>query len=121
MKPATQNIEIYKGDDFSIFFRIREKLANGDPGSYVDLTGAVGKAQIRQTEDTATVAAEFTVTIGDQVATPGSVLCTLTGAVTGALSITSPAKWDVQLTHADGKVRTYLAGSVTLIKEVTRV
>lgn len=121
MKPATQNIEIYKGDDFSIFFRIREKLANGDPGNYVDLTGAVGKAQIRQNEDSTTVDAEFTVTIGDQVQTPGAVLCELSSIQTGALSITSPGKWDVQLTHADGKVRTYLAGTVTLIKEVTRV
>lgn len=121
MKPATLNIEIYKGDDFSLFFRIREKLANGDPGPYLNLTGSTGKAQIRQTEDTATVAAEFTVTIGDQVATPGAVLCELSSALTGALTITNPGKWDIQLTHADGKVRTYLAGSVTLIKEVTRV
>lgn len=121
MKPATLNIEIFKGDTYTLFFRVREKLADGSLGDYIDLTGATAKSQIRQSEDSSTVLGEFTATIGDQVATPGSVLLTLTAAETTALALTQNGVWDVQITYADGKVRTYLKGTVTLLKEVTRV
>lgn len=118
MKPATQNIEIYKGDTFQLFFRIRNRLPNGDPGDYVNLTGQTPKAQIRATEATASVLAEFTATLGDQTTFPGSVLLELSAATTTSLA--SGGVWDVQLTNGSGQVRTYLKGQVTLLPEVTR-
>lgn len=119
-KPATLDIEVYKGDDFSVFFRVRELNQDQTPGAYVNLTGGTGKAQVRQTEDNANVEAEFTVTLSNQTTTPGGVLCELSSAQTSAFAFTTGV-WDVQVTGADSKVKTYLKGKVTVIKEVTRV
>lgn len=120
MKPAPLDIEIYKGDTFELFVRVRERLSNGDPGDYVDLTGATGKAQIRATEASNTVDAEFTVTLGNQITTPGSVYLSLSTAQTTALAATTSSKWDFQITFADAKVRTLLKGTATVLAEVTR-
>ena len=119
MKPATHNIEIYKGDTYTKFIRIRSKDENGDPGPYVDLTGATPKAQIRLNEDDTEVKAEFTATLGNQTTFPGSINLLLTATQTRALTAVNHV-WDMEVTHADGSVRTYLKGSVTVIKEVTR-
>jgi hypothetical protein len=120
MKPADYNIEIYKGDTYELFVRVRERLANGDPGDYLDLTGATGKAQVRASEASPTVVAEFTVTLGNQTLTPGAVLLSLSSAETTAMVLASAGRWDFQITFADGKVRTLLRGTATLILEVTR-
>lgn len=115
--PAQKNITIYQGDTYELIFRLKD--TNGD---YVNLTGCTAKSQIRATASTGTVAAEFTATILTQSgATLGGVSLTLSAATTGALSLTTPGVWDVQLTWPDNTVRTYLAGTVTLTREVTRV
>lgn len=123
MQPAPQDLSIYQGDSFDFFFRVRER--DWDPftetytaGPYVDLTGWTGKSQIRQTHEATDILAEFTVTFSNQATTPGGVLLTLTPAQTVAL----PAKgvWDVQLTNTAGEIRTFIAGSVTTSREVTR-
>lgn len=119
MKPATHNIEIYRGDTYTKFLRIRAKDENGDPGPYVDLTGSTPKAQIRLTEDDPDVAAEFTAVLGNQTTFPGSVHLSLTDTQTRGLDAVNHV-WDMEITHADTSVRTYLKGSVTVLKEVTR-
>ena len=119
MKPATHNIEIYRGDTYTKFIRIRSKDENGDPGPYVDLTGGTPKAQIRLNEDAVDVEAEFTATLGNQTTFPGSIHLSLTPTQTRGLDPVNHV-WDMEVTHADSSVRTYLKGSVTVIKEVTR-
>jgi hypothetical protein len=119
MKPPTFNIEIYQGDTFSMFLRIRALDANGDPGNYLDLTGSTAKAQVRANAAADPPDAEFTCTLGNQSTVPGSLFVELSPAQTAAL--TGNGVYDVQITHADGRIRTYLAGTTTLIKEVTRV
>lgn len=116
MLPVNQNLSIYKGDTFVYTFKLRTKTATGQPGAYVDLTGCTAKAQIRASQDDATVMAEFATATGG---TTGSVTLTLSPTQTAAL--TSNGVWDAQITFADGTVKTYLAGTTTVVKEVTRV
>lgn len=118
--PTQVNFDVYKGDTFTWWFRLRDRLSSGAPGDYMDLTGATAKAQIRASEDAGTVLAEFTCTIGDQSnsATKGKVTLSLTSTQTTAL--TSSGVWDVQLTWPDDTVKTYFKGNANLVKEVTR-
>jgi hypothetical protein len=123
MQPAEHNITIYRGDNFELFVRLREKTWNAAtntfiPGAYLDLTGQTGKAQLRQDEDSTTVAAEFTVDLGNQSTTPGSAYIRLTATQTAGLTITS-GKYDLQFT-VGGETLTYLRGNVTITKDVTR-
>lgn len=116
MLPVNRNLTIYKGDTFDFTFKLRTKGAFGAPGDYVDLTGATAKAQIRASQDDTTVMAEFTCSTGDDT---GSVSLQLSPTQTAAL--TGNGVWDVQITFADGAIKTYLAGTTTVVKEVTRV
>lgn len=118
MKPAAKDISIYRGDSYSLFFRVR-KRTNEAPGDYIDLTGTTPKAQIRANEAAAEVLAEFAASLGDQVNFPGSVLLTLTPTQTAALPL-SGGKWDVQIAFSATDVRTYLKGAVTVEDQVTR-
>lgn len=118
--PVGRNLSIYKGDSYEFSFRLRERDEAGAPAGYVNLTGCTAKAQIRATEDSSTVIAEFATEIptqsGDDL---GRVNISLTSADTSASGFVN-GKWDVQITWPDGKVKTYLSGSVTVTKEVTR-
>lgn len=115
MKPGTLDLEVYRGDSFELFGRIRTTTA----GSYLDLTGWVGIAQIRSDPDSDSVIESFSVTLGNQSTAPGSVFVRLTAAQTSDLAFTS-AQWDLQFTLPDGTVRTYLKGKVTLNKDISR-
>lgn len=119
MKPATLNLDIYRGDSKDVYFRVRDKNTDGSPGPYKVLTGATPKSQIRADKNNPAVLAEFTASLDDQVARPGGVLLHLTGAQTTAIT-PDTAVWDVQVTHANGDVTTYLAGTVTITGDVTR-
>ena len=124
MIPVSRNLTLYQGDSYSFTFRLRERSSQGDPGNYVDLTGVEAKAQIRQSESSSGVAAEFTATIPDQTVAEdtGRVILSLIPAETAALNLTNSAGvWDVQLTFPDGTIKTYLRGGIKVIKEVTRV
>lgn len=118
--PVGKNLSIYKGDSYAFTFRLRARDLDGTPGEYVNLTGCTAKAQIRATEDSSTVIAEFDTEIptqsGDDL---GRVNISLPSATTGGAGFVN-GKWDVQITFTDGTVKTYLAGSVTVTKEVTR-
>lgn len=127
MKPATQDIEIYRGDAFSMFFRIRRKNADGTDGAYEDLTSWSGIAQIRATTDDSTKIADFVVTFSDQTLYPGGCLISLTAATTSTLTFTGTGNtkaigvYDVQLTNTLGEPNTFLTGAVNLTKDVSRV
>lgn len=111
--PATKNITIYQGDTFVFPFRV--KTRSGINTVPVDLTGASAQAQIRAKDGT--ILAEFAAEITDPL--EGQVRLTLSNTQTAAL--TQKGIWDCQIIRADGTVKTYLAGQVSLAKEVTRV
>lgn len=125
MKPGKYDLEVYQGDTFRRTLRLRSRVLDVDgvtwiAGDYIDLTGYTGKAQFRETVLAADVAAEVTVTIGDQATLLGSVNLALTPIQTGALAKTG-YKWDLQLTDPSGDVNTYLKGDVTVEPEVTHL
>lgn len=124
MQPAEHPIKIYRGDSYELFVRLREKVWSSAtntfvPGDYIDLTGMTGKAQLRETKDSSTVAAEFAVTLGNQSTTPGAAYMRLTPALTSGLTIDS-GFYDLQFTDGSADVQTYLAGNVEILKDVTR-
>lgn len=121
MKPAPLDIDVYRGDFWSLFFRVRKRDAAGVLIGYEDLTGWTGISQIRETEDSVALLAEIMVTFSDQVAYPGGVLLSMSGTVTSGLNFLKPAKWDVQLTNTLGEPNTFLKGNATLDKDVSRV
>lgn len=115
MTPLTRNLVIYRGDTFSltVTFKTETLVANVlDP---VDLTGATARAQIRPTADSDEVLAEFDCEVDGPT---GTVTVTLTPEQTTDLV---NGLWDLQLTFSSGVVRTFLKGSVTTLKEITRV
>jgi hypothetical protein len=124
VQPAAKDIVLYQGDDYSFFFRVRERVWDDFtnqwvPGNYVNLTNWSGKSQIRATASSGTILAEFTVVFPNQATTPGGVLLQLTDTQTAAL-VNPTAVWDVELVNTTNERRTFIAGIVTVIPEVTR-
>lgn len=117
MLPASRNLTIYAGDTFEMSVRLREKTVDGLPGNPVNLAGCTPKSQIRATEDSSTVIAEFSCAL-DTDPTTGIINVSLAASTTATLV---GGVWDLQLTFPDGKIRTYVKGNVSVQKEVTRV
>ncbi len=122
--PALRNLMIYRGDTFDILFRLRTRILNAQgqfiDGPFVDLTGAVAKAEIRAPNGDLVVA--FTCTIPPQNVPDnvGKVELTLSPAQTTLLPIrTVNDNWDFQVTTSTGRRKTYLKGVVIYDGEVT--
>ncbi len=115
MIPANYPITIFQGDDFDLIFRVKN-----DDGVYIDLTGFFPVAQIRETTDSPDILAQFNATLSNQTVSPGGVILTLTPQQTEELPRTGGV-WDVQLENSiRTEIRTYLAGRVTVLEQVTR-
>lgn len=125
MRPVTRKIEIYQGDTFVFYFRIRTKVYDEQvlawiPSNYLDLTGSTVLAQVRASVASSVVLATFSATLTNQTTTPGGITLTLTPTQTSALPSTGGV-WDVQVTNGSGVVRTYINGEVAVLQEVSRV
>ena len=116
-RPGSYPLELYRGDTYRKRFRLNSKAPDGTPVP-LDLTGWKGKAQIRPSFG-GEILVEFTVTIEDQVESPGQFTIYATDEVTATLQAPTGV-WDVQFTKA-GEVRTMLAGSVVILPDVTRL
>lgn len=111
--PAILNITIYQGDTYEQTFRFR--LSDG---TYMNLAGYTGSAEIRRVPSEDIVLATFTVTMLED---NESLQISLTPEETAALTVgRRPYSWDLQLVDSEGFVTTYLAGSVRILEEVTR-
>lgn len=128
MQPYQQDVTSWRGDYYAAAFRVRSRvwnpmLNNGtggwEPGPYKDLTGWTGDYQLRDDPDTTTAAATGVVEILDQVTYLGGVRYHLPG--TAVVDLAGPYFYDVQLTDPDGNPRTFVAGTHTFDKDVTRV
>lgn len=120
MIPASYDLTVYQGDTFSKTFRIRQLNADLTLGAYLNLTGYVGAAQVRTSPSANSVLATFTVTLEDQTSYTGGVTISLTSTITAGLAVTTSCVWDLQLTSPAGKVTTYVAGTFSVVAEVTR-
>jgi len=109
MAPGKYNLTLYRGDTFAQTFRF---LTGGVPE---DLAGTTFTAQVREYPN-ASVSADFTVTVDDALS--GEVTIAMADTVTATLP-SRGGSWDLEGT-AGGEVRTRLAGSITLVEDVTR-
>lgn len=124
MIPAVHNITIKRGDTYSLFCRARDKVWDAPSGTYVpgpykDLTGYVGSCQLRPSEDSTSVSATPTVELGNQSTAPGSFFVRLTDDETAAITDLNGV-YDVQFVTPAGETYTYVGGTWTLSKDVTR-
>lgn len=108
--PAKLNYKIVRGDDFADVVTIKE----GDPAAPVDVSTRTYTAQVRSTPDGDVVA---TFSIDMSSAASGEVGYTLADTVTAEMS--GQYVWDFQQTTS-GVIRTLMAGSFTVEKDVTR-
>lgn len=119
MLPGKQDFEHYRGDTFGATVELHEKTPEGEEGPVLDLTDAEVNAQLRVDEDTPDPDfIAFVATIQDPP-TLGRVRLALAKATTTQMSGTY--KWDLQVTWPSGEDKTYLAGTFTITKDVTRV
>jgi hypothetical protein len=101
--PVVKHLAVYRGDTWSVGFRF---LRGGEP---LNLTDAVVEAEARS---------------GVGVRTPLTV--TVTNAADGRSSLSLPAglkagqyHYDVEVTEADGTIKTWVRGRITLWRDVT--
>lgn len=116
MLPAVDDINIYRGDSVRLVRTLKTSDAEDVLSPYI-LTGCIPKGQIRTSEAPSEVLAEFECSLADQVTDPGTVYLVIEAGVTDMFP--STARWDFQLTHPDGTVRTYCQGKVTAQGQVT--
>jgi hypothetical protein len=117
--PAHFPIALYQGDSFKLFFRVKVRDTEGVV-DYQSLAGSTPKAQIRATADTTgTPMAEFTCTLANQTTTKGGCTIELSTSQTAGITAVSGV-WDCEILYSDGEKKTFLAGPVTITKQVTR-
>jgi hypothetical protein len=124
MKPGAFDLDVYQGDTYERTFRLRQRVLDVDgvtyiPGAYLDLTGYTARSQIRDTPIAASISATATVTVLNQVTTPGGIKVVFSAAQTAALA-NAKYFWDLEITSPSAVVSTVLAGAVNVTQEVTR-
>ena len=109
--PATQDLTITRGDTETIVVTLTT-----DGTTAIDITGRTYTAQLRSTPDISVISASFTCTVTNGAA--GQVTCVMTSTASAELS---PGffYWDLQ-ENASGTISTVLAGTVTVLADVTR-
>lgn len=109
--PATQDLTITRGDTETIVVTLTT-----DGTTAIDVTGRTYTAQLRSTPDISVISASFTCTVTNGAA--GQVTCVMSSTASAELS---PGffYWDLQ-ENASGTISTVLAGTVTVLADVTR-
>ena len=110
-QPADQDLTITRGDTETLVVTITT-----DGSTAVDITGRTYASQIRSQQDSTTIKASFTCTVTSGAA--GEVTCVLSSTSSAALSA-GLYFWDLQ-ENASSVISTILAGTVTVLADVTR-
>lgn len=109
---AKHNIHIDQGTTFTHNFVVKDSSA-----TVIDLTGYIGRGQLRKEYTSSSADAEFTVTI--PIPTNGTVNVSLTAAQTELIGAGSYV-YDIEI--VDGStVHRIVQGNATVYPEVTRV
>jgi hypothetical protein len=109
--PATYNLDIQKGDDFSFIFDIQ------DNGVTLDLTGKTILSQIRTSRDSSsTLIISFTVATDEQT---NEITLSLTDEQTSAITH-SNGYYDVLVINGTDKTH-YFGGTVNFLNTCSKV
>lgn len=115
-KPIQNNITIYQGATFVADFR----WSAGDPPEPVDLTGCIGRMQIRANTASPTVLLDLNTTNGRiTMDADGRIIVRVEAVDTAAITWKSGV-YDLEIEFADGFVRRFMQGNVNVSPEVTR-
>ena len=107
-----QNLTFVRGDTETV-----QVTMTSDGTTPVDITGRTYAAQLRSTPDIATISASASCAVTD--AANGVMTATFSASVTSDLS-PGMYYWDLQETNGT-TVTTVLAGTVTVLADVTRL
>jgi hypothetical protein len=105
--PGTLPLRLYRGDSYSWQVRAWADEGHTEPA---DLTGVTAAAAIAG-DIGGVIAIDCAVTLPN--------LIDLDLAASSWDGVVNPSRWDLQLTYADGRVYTILAGPVTVQDDVT--
>ena len=109
MIPGKYSLSLYRGDTWRVQFRLWTDVDKTEPA---DLTGV-------------TVASEIRDKSGGLKITPITLVVTLPNMINASLApdetahLPASAYWDLQLTLANGDIQTILAGTVTVVSDIT--
>lgn len=112
MKRDRYNIALFKGETFALAVALKDKN-----GTAIDLTNATLTAQCRDKSSNA-ILFSFNCTI-NAPATNGQFSMALPASSSAALTPQKNAAYDVKISWANGTVKKYLGGDVTIIDTVT--
>jgi hypothetical protein len=104
------DITAYRGDDLSV------SLGWKPDNVYADFTGSTSLGQIKLAKTDTVAVANFTITLGNGA---GNIQFGLTAAEIAALGV-GKFIYDIQITTG-AIVRTYVAGKLKIIQDVSRV
>jgi hypothetical protein len=110
--PADLPLRLYRGDSYAFVLRV---LAPG--GAPADLSGATAAGEVHANAGAGALILECAVEA------PNLVRVTLPASEwsnPNPPAAAAPARYDVQLTFADGRVYTLVAGAVTILADVTQ-
>lgn len=107
----TYDITAYLGDTLNC--AVTWKDATGTP---IDFTSCTALAQVKTKKSATTAVETFTITLGNST---NNIQFGLSASEVTALGV---GKWvyDIQLTFPDTTVRTYIAGALEIIRDVSR-
>lgn len=113
-RPGEHDLYIVRGDTYQQTF-VYESPAD----TPVDLSAASARFQIRRNETADDILLSATSDSEITLGADGSIVVEVASSVTEDLDF-KKARYDLEVTLADGTRRTLLAGNITLIKDVTR-
>ncbi len=108
--PSDYALDLYRGDTHRWQFRLWADAAKTSP---VDLTAATVKSEIHAQGSNALIAS-----LACTVALPNTIDVVLSATESAKLT-TPPARWDLQLTWANGDIQTPVAGAVIVKLDAT--
>lgn len=112
MIPGKYNPRFVQGDTWE--FSVNVQDANE---TAFDLTGYTAQSQLR--EHASSVSAAITLTC--EIETPTNGIIKVTGDKDSTSAVTAGKyAWDLQITYVSGEIYTILAGTFTVLAEVTR-
>jgi hypothetical protein len=109
--PSTQNLTITRGDTEVLVISLKDSV-----GVAINITSRTYRAQVRATKDATSVSAAFVCVVTNGSA--GQVTCTMTAGVSATLAA-GKYYWDFEENNS-GFVTTILAGTVTVLADVSR-
>lgn len=119
--PLDVDLVLYQGDDWSKTFRIGSRPSADADVEYWDLTDWSGASQFRLKASSTDALVSLDVEIGpDQSVAETAGYFTVSMTADESALLPKRCFWDLELVDSSGFKRTFAAGSVEVVREVTR-